>query len=379
MELKNTIRLILLTSAALILPVSVQAQSKVTPPYALGSTPTVVQAAPGFPTVSAEQIARDVTQEFNPRTGETSLVAAPFDPFEQDPTVAASVNLRSAPQVTAIDGTPLYDGAIFEMNFYYNSPSDDPYGGRAYGEAAFLNGELAPVTLRDNRILECSSRVENVVYDHQSYYTGPHIGIYRPYRHYAGHFGFSSLGFGHGFSSGSSSFFNRGVGVSNFGFRTGGFARTRGATPRRDFRDQNTRRGFRGQSDRRDFRDQDERRDERRDRIQERRDDRANTGQSFRRGPALTGAGRSQFLTRGRINGRADTARVNVPPPAPDASTTSRRGLFASGRTRARTSSQRREEARRQLTGTQTQQQNKTIRVVFDIAPDTENQDAFDV
>ena len=183
MELKNTIRLILLTSAALTLSVSVQAQSKVTPPYALGSTPTVVQAAPGFPTVSAEQIARDVTQEFNPRTGETSLVAAPFDPFEQDPTVAASVNLRSAPQVTAIDGTPLYDGAIFEMNFYYNSPSDDPYGGRAYGEAAFLNGELAPVTLRDNRILECSSRVENVVYDHQSYYTGPHIGIYRPYRH----------------------------------------------------------------------------------------------------------------------------------------------------------------------------------------------------
>jgi len=360
MKLNKTIRLSLLTSAALALPVMAQAQSKVTPPYALGSTPTVVQAAPGFPTVSPEQIASDVTEEFNPRTGEQSLVAAPFDPFEQDPTVAASVKLRSIPQATAIDGSTFYDGAVFEMNFYYNSPSDDPYGGRAYGDAAFLNGELAPVTLRDNRILECSSRVDNVVYDHQTYYTGPHIGIYRPYRHYAGHYGFTSLGFGHGFSSRSRSFFNPGVGYSGFGFRRGGFARTRGSSSRG---------GFRGQ--RRDLnerRDQTERREDRRDRIRDRQDDRDNTDQGFRRRSTISGVRQDQFLTRGsvlggtrtsrgRLNGGSDRAREDVPTTSSDTSTTSRRGLFASGRTRARTSSQRREEARRQLTTRQSQPQ----------------------
>lgn len=185
----------LLTTAALIFgsATAVSAQD-----YNMG-TPTMVAAAPGLPSIPAEQIARDVTSEFNPRTGVQELVAAPFDPFEEDPSLAGSLKLRSADGAVAIDGRPLRDGAIVELDFYYNSPSDDPYGGRNYSDAAFVSGEIAPTVLRDTRILECSTRVENVIYDHASYYDrGRSYGIYRPYRHYAGHAGFG-FGFGNSY------------------------------------------------------------------------------------------------------------------------------------------------------------------------------------
>jgi len=86
-----------------------------------------------------------------------------------------------------------------------------------------VNGELAPVVLRDSRILECSTRVENVVYDHNSYYDrGYARGIYRPYRHYAGHFGF---GFGFG-----NSYFGPGYGYygSRRSYRDRGYRHSRG-------------------------------------------------------------------------------------------------------------------------------------------------------
>ena len=191
----RTPRFWLLTTAALIFgsTATVQAQD-----YQMG-TPTMVAAAPGFPSISAEQIARDVTSDFNPRTGTRELVAAPFDPFEEDPALAGSLRLRSADGAVAIGGQPLRDGALVEIDFYYNSPSDDPYGGRNYGEVAFVNGELAPTVMRDSRIIECSTRVENVVYDHTSYYDRRvSAGIYRPYRHYSGHSGFG-FGFGNSY------------------------------------------------------------------------------------------------------------------------------------------------------------------------------------
>ena len=191
----RTPRFWLLTTAALIFgsATAVQAQN-----YNMG-TPTMVAAAPGFPSIPAEQIARDVTSEFNPRTGARELVAAPFDPFEEDPALAGSLRLRSADGAVAIGGQPLRDGALVEIDFYYNSPSDDPYGGRNYGEVAFVNGELAPTVMRDSRIIECSTRVENVVYDHTSYYDRRvSAGIYRPYRHYSGHSGFG-FGFGNSY------------------------------------------------------------------------------------------------------------------------------------------------------------------------------------
>lgn len=207
----------LLTTAALVFGSAATANAQTMQTYQgqayqIGA-PTMVAAAPGLPSVPAEQIARDVTSEFNPRTGTRELVAASFDPFEEDPTLAGSLRLRSADGTTTIDGRRLNDGAIVEMDFYYNSPSNDPHGGRNYGDIGFVNGELAPVTLRDMRILECSTRVENVVYDHASYYDrGYASGIYRPYRHYAGHsgfgFGFGNSYFGPGYGSfGSRSYF----------------------------------------------------------------------------------------------------------------------------------------------------------------------------
>ncbi|MEP3653907.1 MAG: hypothetical protein ABJO36_03340 [Litorimonas sp.] len=194
----RTPRFWLLTTAALVFSSSIPANAQSVPIYQAGA-PTMVAAAPGLPSIPAEQIAQDVTSEFNPRTGARELIAAPFDPFEEDPAMAGSLRLRSADGAVAIDGQPLRDGALVELDFYYNSPSDDPFDGRNYGEAAFVNGELAPTVLRDSRILECSTRVENVVYDHTSYYDrGLSVGIYRPYRHYAGHYGFG-FGFGNSY------------------------------------------------------------------------------------------------------------------------------------------------------------------------------------
>ncbi len=225
----RTPRFWLLATAALIFGSAgtANAQSYQAPTYQAGAyqtgAPTMVAAAPGLPSISAEQIARDVTTEFNPRTGARELVAASFDPFEEDPNLAGSLRLRSADGAVAVDGSRLSGGAIVEMDFYYNSPSDDPYGGRNYGDVSFVNGELAPVILRDTRVLECSTRVENVVYNHASYYDrGYSSGIYRPYRHYAGHsgfgFGFGNSYFGPGYRSyGSRGYFgnNRSYGSRN--------------------------------------------------------------------------------------------------------------------------------------------------------------------
>ena len=212
MTQRPTPRFWLLGTAALIFGSHVSASAQQSPAYQVGA-PTMVAAAPALPSLSPEQIAQDVVLETNPRTGVTELVAAPFDPFEDDPTLAASLRLRSVEGATAIDGRPLRGGALVEIDFYYNSPSDDPYGGRNYSDAVFVNGEFAPVVTRDTRILECSAQVENLVYDHVTYYDPRYsVGVYRPYRHYAGHsgfgFGFGSQYFGPGYGfSGANSFF----------------------------------------------------------------------------------------------------------------------------------------------------------------------------
>lgn len=214
MKHMRTPRFWLLTTAALIFGSHMTASAQVPSNYQSGA-PTMVAAAPGLPSVPAEQIARDVTSETNPRTGMRELVAAPFDPFEEDPNMAGSLRLRSANGAVAIDGQPLRDGALVEVDFYYNSPSDDQYGGRNYSDASFVNGQLAPVVLRDTRILECSTRVDNVVYDHNSYYSrSPRVGIYRPYRHYSGHYGFG-FGFGSSYYGPGYGYYDRGRSTRN--------------------------------------------------------------------------------------------------------------------------------------------------------------------
>lgn len=222
MKHRHTPKFWLLTTAALLFGSAVTANAQ---DYRAGA-PTMVVAAPGLPSISPEQIARDVASDFNPRTGLRELIAAPFDPFEEDPALAGSLRLRSAEGAVTIDGQPLRDGALVEIDFYYNSPSNDPFGGRNYSDAAFVNGQLAPVVLRDTRILECSTRVENVVYDHTRYYDrGSSFGIYRPYRHYAGHSGFG-FGFGHNYFGPGYGYYGR-----HRGFRNDGYRRTRGSRP----------------------------------------------------------------------------------------------------------------------------------------------------
>lgn len=146
-----------------------------------------------LPELNASQIAQDVTREFNNRTGIEEFIAPTFDPFEEDRTMAGSVSLRSvgAP-VTSIDGETLRDGAMLDVMFYYNTPNDDPYEGRGFTDIAFLSGSLAPAVRRDNRILECSRNVEDVVYDDRFYYAPLLVSLRlnRPYRHYGGHRGF---------------------------------------------------------------------------------------------------------------------------------------------------------------------------------------------
>jgi hypothetical protein len=146
-----------------------------------------------LPNLSPSEIAQDVTREFNNRTGAEEFIAPTFDPFEQDSSMAGAVSLRSvgAP-VTTIDGEVLSNGAVLDMNFYYNSPGDDPYDIRGFTDIAFLSGSLAPAVRRNNRILECSRNVEKLVYDHR-YYTSPlfiGIGLNRGFRRYSGHRGY---------------------------------------------------------------------------------------------------------------------------------------------------------------------------------------------
>lgn len=142
-----------------------------------------------LPDLSPDEIALDVKREFNNRTGQTEFVAPTYDPFEEDRAMAGSVSLRSvSTPVTAIDGEVFTNGVILDLGFYYNSHSDDPFDVRGFTDAAYLSGSLAPAVLRDNRVLECSRNVQDVVYDH-SYYYAPtfSLNLFRPSRYYGGY------------------------------------------------------------------------------------------------------------------------------------------------------------------------------------------------
>jgi len=170
--------------------------------------------------ISPRQIASDVQVQYNPETGTREYIARSFDPFEENPEMAGTVNLRSVINATTINGQTIRGGALLDMTFYYSTPSSDPYDVKGLEEAVFLSGEQTSVIRRDNRVLECSEDVQDVVYHHKDYYSPSfHLGLYRPYRHYSGHHGFGHFGYGygHGFSRGSR--FRRGFGVGNRRFR----------------------------------------------------------------------------------------------------------------------------------------------------------------
>jgi len=187
--------------------------------------------------ISPRQIASDVQVQYNPETGTREYIARSFDPFEENPEMAGTVNLRSVINATTINGQTIRGGALLDMTFYYSTPSSDPYDVKGLEEAVFLSGEQTSVIRRDNRVLECSEDVQDVVYHHKDYYSPSfHLGLYRPYRHYSGHHGFGHFGYdygygyGHGFSRGSR--FRRGFGVGNRRFRNA--RRDRARDRRRD-------------------------------------------------------------------------------------------------------------------------------------------------
>ena len=152
-----------------------------------------------LPEISPRQIARDVNVQYHPETGAREYVAPSFDPFEEDRNMAGTASLRSVSNMTAIDGKSVRGGALLDMTFYYNSASNDPYDTRGYEEAVYLSGEYAPVTRRDNRILECNEQVQDVVYYHEDYYRPSlYVNLFRPYRHYRGHFGYNR-GYGYNY------------------------------------------------------------------------------------------------------------------------------------------------------------------------------------
>jgi len=293
---------------------------------------TTAMAAPSFaespslPELSPRQIASDIKITQNPQTGIREYAAQSFDPFEDDHDLAGTASLRSAHNVVTIDGARVRGGAILDLGFYYTSGSSDPYDNRGYGDAVFLSGDYAAVTQRDNRILECSQEMQDVVYYHQDYYAPSfHRNLYRPYRHYSGfnsfgrfgYGGYSSFGYsgglaGRGFFGQSSRGHRRGIRRLRHGLRNGvrrDDARGRRADDRRrrDNSDDETPRTRDGDRDRVRDRNRDRvidgnRGRNRDDRIRDRNRDRLRDGRTRRR---LTETERRATMTRGPGRGRA--------------------------------------------------------------------------
>ena len=273
-------------------------------------------SAETLPEISPKQIASDVKVQFNPQTGAREYIAPSFDPFEEDPSMAGTASLRSVANAITIDGQSVRGGALLDMTFYYNSQSSDPYDTRGYEEAVYLSGEYAPVTRRDNRILECNEQVQDVVYYHEDYYRPSlHVNLFRPYRHYRGHFGYGR-GFGYDYGRGY-----RGYGGYR-GYRGGrGYRRGYDGDRRRS-------RGRRNATDRIVDRAVDEaRREARRDNRDERRGNRSernrdevrtesrrrDTGRiidrPYRMGTNTGAAGRGNSWRRLRDNARSERNR----------------------------------------------------------------------
>lgn len=172
-----------------------------------------VAFAASLPDLSPDEIALDVEQRIDARTGDTEYVAQDFDPFEDDPTLAGSASLRSVvTESTIIDGRIVRDGAFLDVSAIYTTNSSDPYDVRGYEQAIFPSGEPIGVLRYDNETLDCSRDVKEVTYD-DGYYRGASYGliagIYRLYPRYRGHrhFGWHR---GNGWNRGGYGYWRRG-------------------------------------------------------------------------------------------------------------------------------------------------------------------------
>ena len=200
MTLISYIRAGLLSSALLV-------TTAIATPSLASSYQSVNKISPRLTEVSPRQIASDVEILRNAQTGTTQIVARSFDPFEDHHDLAGNAQLRSVSHDVSLEGHQLRGGAILDLAFYYNSGSSDPYDYRGYGDAVFLSGNYAAVTLRDNRVLECSQDLHDVVYYHDDYYASSfHFNLFRPTRFYSGFNGFGRSGFGRSGFGGFNSF-----------------------------------------------------------------------------------------------------------------------------------------------------------------------------
>ena len=139
------------------------------------SSPILANSSLPLTEISPRQIAGDVRIITHPQSGQQDYILPSFDPFEDDPTLAGTAQLRTANNTVTIDGHNIRGGAVLDLTFYYNTNSPDPYDNRGYGDAAFLSGDYAAVTVRDSRILECSEDIQDVVYYHEDYLSLIHI------------------------------------------------------------------------------------------------------------------------------------------------------------------------------------------------------------
>ena len=261
-------------------------------------------ASTALPDIPPEQIALDIERRLDDRTGVVEFHAPTFDPFESVDQLVGRVSLKSNTRVTGIDGHIVRGGAIVDINFLYTTDSDDPYDVAGFESAVFFSGEDVNATYYDNRIIECSESIHDVVYQND-YYHGASYGLigglYRPYPVYRGHsfFGFRGLNYGWKFPIGFSSR-SRFNSSSRFNTRSrfGGNGRFDGGR-----RVSNDRRGVRrGNNSRRDFDDRSDRRDSRDERRDDRRDRRSQFDGDGSRGVASRG-------NRDQVRGNRDETR----------------------------------------------------------------------
>ena len=211
----------LLLSSVFLLPVAAQAQYQDGAQDMRFEPQTVGDLTP-------EKIAGDVVGQFNPRIGQQELVGPSFDPFEQDEALAGAVRLRSTTNARDLNGTLMVDGALLEVDLFYNRDGDsDPTRTR---DALFVSGAPVPIVSRDSREVECSSRVTETVYLSDRYYGGyrGYGGLTRTRPSYRG-FGYDPYGgyYGGGYA-----------GYGGYGGYSSGFGTThpRPRRPRRDVR-----------------------------------------------------------------------------------------------------------------------------------------------
>ena len=142
-----------------------------------------------LPDLAPEAIAADTRTRIV--DGRAVVEAPTFNPFEDSAQgFAGEAYLRTSRGELDRRGERLPDGAVLDVSLIYASGSDDPYDVRGFEDAVFLSGEFVPSVRYDSEVLECSSRVTDVVY-RDDYYSGVShglvAGLYMSYPFYRGH------------------------------------------------------------------------------------------------------------------------------------------------------------------------------------------------